>query len=325
MIRDLTTKAKAGFYQFGRFSPSAKVLDGAYWAVSTRKVVSSYSGNALNVRVGSVEADVAFDSSDEVSLSSPITVTSGSSSATTLGALTTGNLDAFVTIWYNQGSSQINAFQATTSLQPKIIASGVLQLNSNGDTSLLFDNHQHYMVCDDAVFRMQTSAAYGYSEHNDGSYGGGFTHILGQYVNGVEGRGGLGSGGFGHVAVFITSTGDTLAVRDRTSTGGHFDAASTVNPTIASFFKPPTQTGTAKWLQADTVIGKPTSGFSTEVTDTFDVVPQVLDTGVGGNTTGLAAKWDGFITEIIVMDGTFSESDWEAGFSEINDKYGVYS
>ena len=303
---------------------TSKVLDSAYWALSTRKVVSSYSGNALNVRVGSVEADVAFDSSNEVSLSSPITVTSGSSSETTLGGLS-GSGDAFVTIWYNQGSSQINAFQATTYLQPKIVSSGSLQLNSNGDTSLLFDNSQHYMVCDDAVFRTQTSAAYGYSEHNTGTFGGGFTHIAGQYVNGVEGRGGLGAGGFGHFGLFISGTGDTLVVRDRTSTGGHFSAATTVDPTIASFFKPPTQTGTAKWLQADTVIGKPTSGFSTEITDTFNVVPQVLDTGVGGNTTGLAAKWDGFITEIIVMDGTFSESDWEAGFSEINDKYGVYS
>jgi hypothetical protein len=55
-------------------------------AYSLRKVRSAYTGNAVQIRRTSdnVEVDVAFDGNDEVSTSSAITVTSGSSTATTL-------------------------------------------------------------------------------------------------------------------------------------------------------------------------------------------------------------------------------------------------
>jgi len=305
-------------------SPSG-VLNNAYFALSTRKVVSSYTGFAMKVRSDSVEANVSFDTNGVVSLSSPITITSGTSSSTTLGELVTDHGgDASVVTWYNQGSFNTNASQSITSRQPKIVVSGSLQQNSNGDTSILFDNHLRWLLTGSSVMRPETSAVYGYCEHNDGSYGGGLTHIMAQYTGSGAGRGGLGSGGFGMVA-FVNGT-DTLVVRDSQHQGGNFSAATTTDPTIASYFKTPSTAGTAKWLQADTVRGKPTSGFGTGVTDTFSgVTPLNIVTGIGGGDDSLAAKWDGFITEVISFDGTFSEDDWNTGFSEINDFYGVYS
>ena len=305
-----------------------KVLDSAYFALSTRKVVSSYTGNAMKVKVGSVEADVAFDSSDEVSLSSAITVTSGSSSATTLGGLTTGNLDARVVTWYNQGSASIDAAQSIESRQPRIVASGNLQLNSNGDTSLLFNNHTNWMICNGQVFTNDLSAIYGYSEHNDGFYGGGLTVLCAQYSFGVQGRGGFGASSNGQsFNIIVTTEGaDLLRSRDWVSEGGNFDVNDSVNPTIASSYKTPALSGNAKWMQADTVNGKPTSGFGTNATSTFNnILHAPVDTQIGGGNETFAAKWDGYITEIITMKGTFSESDWESGFSEINDQFGVYS
>ena len=64
--------------------------------------------------------------SREVSASSPITVTSGSSTATTFGGFLTegGSHDAFVTTWYDQSGNNNDASQPLDDAQPKIAENG---------------------------------------------------------------------------------------------------------------------------------------------------------------------------------------------------------
>ncbi len=105
-------------------------------AFSLRKVKADYSGNAVQIRRSSDEAevDVAFDSEGKVSNSSLVTdVTEesesggtqvASSGATTLGDFINGT-DAFVVTWYDQAGSN-NAVQLTSASQPQIASSGSL-------------------------------------------------------------------------------------------------------------------------------------------------------------------------------------------------------
>jgi hypothetical protein len=117
-------------------------------AYSLRKVKASYSGNAVQIRRSSdqAEVDVAFDSEGKVSNSSLVTdVTeeseSGgtqvvSSGATTLGDFISGT-DAFVVTWYDQAGSN-DATQTTSANQPVIAESGTLLTNSMGTPTLKF-------------------------------------------------------------------------------------------------------------------------------------------------------------------------------------------
>ena len=117
-------------------------------AFSLRKVKASYSGNAVQIRRSSdqAEVDVAFDSDGKVSTSSLVTdVTEesesggtqvASSGATTLGDFINGT-DAFVVTWYDQTDNN-DAVQLTSANQPKIASSGTLldHINFDGDTFL---------------------------------------------------------------------------------------------------------------------------------------------------------------------------------------------
>ena len=80
-------------------------------AYSLRKVRSAYTGNAVQIRRTSdnVEVDVAFDANDEVSDSSAITVTSGSSTATTIEDFLTED----VTIYQSDFSSGTTGWSGT--------------------------------------------------------------------------------------------------------------------------------------------------------------------------------------------------------------------
>ena len=98
-------------------------------AYSLRKLNSSYSGPAINVRRTSPTAasqDIGFTAAGVLDV----------------GALSTfcGSGDGFVQIWYDQSGNGRNASQASTALQPKIFSSGfTLYVNSkpavqfNGD------------------------------------------------------------------------------------------------------------------------------------------------------------------------------------------------
>lgn len=115
-------------------------------AYSVRRLSGSYNGALMEVRrtvsAVTVTADVAYDSNNELSLDSLITVTSGSSSATNLGEFVGasgysdpdslgGGQDAFVRTWYDQSGNSLDFVQTTTANQPQIISSGSL-ITANG-------------------------------------------------------------------------------------------------------------------------------------------------------------------------------------------------
>ena len=140
---------------------------GAAAAFSLRKLSSTYSGPALQIRRASdnVEVDVSFDDNGVVSLNSAVTnvteETSGTSpdpdstSATTLGefvanasytdADSLGSTDsALVQRWYDQSGNSNGATQNTAGSQPTIVSSGVL-VTENGNPAMQFDGTDDFM------------------------------------------------------------------------------------------------------------------------------------------------------------------------------------
>lgn len=127
-------------------------------AYSVRKVVSTYTDAVVEVRrtvsAVTVEADVAFDG-DTITLDSPVTITSGTSSATTLGQFVAASgytdvdslgsaQDAFVTTWYDQAGSN-HATQATAGSQPKIYDASTGLVTENGKVALDFDGSDDHL------------------------------------------------------------------------------------------------------------------------------------------------------------------------------------
>ena len=125
-------------------SPFVGLLDtfpGATMAYSVRKLRSAYTGNALRVRRSSdnAEQDIGFVGAD----------LDTSSLLSFVGA---GN--GFVTTWYDQSTSGINPVQATTTKQPKIVSSGVVE-TINGKPALLFDGVDDFMKTPTATTTLQ--------------------------------------------------------------------------------------------------------------------------------------------------------------------------
>jgi hypothetical protein len=93
-------------------------LSGSAGAFSLRKLKSSYSGNAIQVRRGSdnTTQDIGFVNNEL--------------DTTTLNTFC-GGTDGFVTIWYDQSGNANNVVQTTASKQPKIYDSitGIYLLN----------------------------------------------------------------------------------------------------------------------------------------------------------------------------------------------------
>jgi hypothetical protein len=126
---------------------------GAAAAYSLRKLSSTYSGPALQVRRASdnVEVDVSFDTNGVVSLNSPVTNVPEETSGSSQGSTTATNLGEFVAdagytdvdslgsadsalvqCWYDQSSNSNDATQTTATKQPKIYdgTGGVVTENS---------------------------------------------------------------------------------------------------------------------------------------------------------------------------------------------------
>lgn len=104
--------------------------------------VSGYTGPCMRVRRDSdnVEADVGFDTSDELSLTSPISNTSDAQSYTDFSDFVdhTGTpATAFVRWWYDQSGNSVDAGQSTAPDQPTIYNGGALLIR-NGKPILTF-------------------------------------------------------------------------------------------------------------------------------------------------------------------------------------------
>ena len=106
--------------------------------------VPSYSGDCMRVRRASdnVEADVGFDASNELSLTSPISNTSDALSYTDLADFVdhTGTpTDAFVRYWYDQSGNANDAGQIIAGSQPQIYDATTGLITENGKPALDFD------------------------------------------------------------------------------------------------------------------------------------------------------------------------------------------
>ena len=101
-----------------------------HWAYSTRKIVSTYSGPCLRVRRTSddAEQDIEFGADGWLDEASLLSFCAGT--------------DGYVVTWYNQSSrgSVADVTNATASLQPLIVSSGVLQATTpNGKPTIFFN------------------------------------------------------------------------------------------------------------------------------------------------------------------------------------------
>ena len=93
-------------------------------AYSVRKVVSSYTGSAMQVQSASATLDIGFDSNGNLDTASL--------------ASFAGSGNAFVKIWYDQSGNGRDASQATAINQPQIVSSGGVILK-NGKPAVQFE------------------------------------------------------------------------------------------------------------------------------------------------------------------------------------------
>jgi hypothetical protein len=110
---------------YSSFSFLLDTYTGAAVAYDLRKLRSAYSGNCIRVRRSSdsTEQDIGFVS-NVLDTASLLTFT--------------GAGDGFVTTWYDQSTNSRNQIQSTATKQPKIVSSGVVELD-NGKPCILFD------------------------------------------------------------------------------------------------------------------------------------------------------------------------------------------
>ena len=112
---------------FTQNTPLLDTYSGAAAAYSLRLLDSTYTGSAIRVRRSSdnTEQDIGFNvfgELDTVSLSA-----------------FAGTSDAFVKVWYDQSGNSNDATQTDTAKQPKIVSSGVVEVDANGNKIAFFD------------------------------------------------------------------------------------------------------------------------------------------------------------------------------------------
>ena len=146
------------FLGYGASGGSSLLLDnltGVALAYSTRKLRTAYSGSALRVRRSNdnTEQDIGFDGSGNLDTSSL--------------ASFVGSNSGYVVTWYDQSGNAVDATQATTSAQPRIVNAGTNDtINSKvsprwtgGSQRLVFTSTQSNPVSVYMVNRFNSYAA----------------------------------------------------------------------------------------------------------------------------------------------------------------------
>ena len=182
-----TTVINTGYIGFNKFFgneiPILDIFPTAHHAFSLRKLRSAYTGACLRIRrttttpsVTTTTVDLSFDSNNTISLNSTITYVSGTATtATNLGqfcaSIVNGytnpdgvntNQNIFVVTWFDQSGNGKNVTQATAGNQPRIVATGVLEVKNSKpairflsasstnlfltDTSMNINNLSQYIV-----------------------------------------------------------------------------------------------------------------------------------------------------------------------------------
>ena len=133
-------------------APPLDTYSGAEAAYSVRLLRTLYTGPALRIRRSGddIEADVEFDSNNEISLTSPISNAS-SGTYTDLADFvdhSTTPRDAFCVEWKDQSGNGNDATQPTaggSGLQPKLYDATTGLIITNGKPGLEFDNTNDYL------------------------------------------------------------------------------------------------------------------------------------------------------------------------------------
>lgn len=198
-VRSYCTNAAGTFYgnALAPFttlaSPNSKPIFGsynAYHAYSLRLIGQGYTGPCIKVRRSisgvNVYADVLFNGStlnSTISLASTINITSGTSSATTLGQLAaapgfsnpdgvSANQSIVVNTWFDQSGNNKHLVQASLAASPFIVTTGNLEVKDGNvavnfpgahsvaltDTSVPFNNLSCYVVINTISATTGTSA-----------------------------------------------------------------------------------------------------------------------------------------------------------------------
>lgn len=159
-------------------------------AYSLRKLKTTYSGFCLRVRRTSgttTIVDVQFNpNTNTINLNSPITIFSGTTTATTLGQFAaiavygtadpgiTANQNIFVVTWYDQSGNGKNTTQSNTALQPRLVSSATADLErSGGKVAVRFvKSSSNYLVIADTTANINQMSSY----------------FVGQYITTVNGN-----------------------------------------------------------------------------------------------------------------------------------------
>ena len=138
---------RVGGQRFGSgVAPYVGLLDtypNAAAAYSLRLLKSDYTGNAIRVRRSSdnAEQNIGFDGSGNLDTSALTSFCSGT--------------NGFVTTWYDQSGSGVNATQTTAVNQPQIVSSGAILLQ-NAKPTIVFSGFANSLTLSSNIYNNTT-------------------------------------------------------------------------------------------------------------------------------------------------------------------------
>ena len=251
------------------------------------------------------EANVAYDSNNELSLDSPITPDTGSS--TTLGEFVglgtnpdglASPADAFVVTWTDQSGNANDATQATLVDQPQVITAGVIEVD-NGKPALNMTGTTEYLS---APIFYQATTAYinAYYVHTNTTFNGN------GYLVGTDQQ------DLGFISTQFLANAGLYAVR------GAFTSITTPATLNQQYVRVDEITRTSLDIYQNSTLGA--TGVDADADFTMPTNNLLIGTGVPGNVVGY---FRGYMQEVIfyAIDKSGSRTSIE---TDINTFYSIY-
>lgn len=290
----ITLSATYGNTTAGR-SFNLYLLPPAAAAFSTRLAVLGYAGSALKVRHGSTnaEANIAFDSDGTVSPASVAKITAVGTSGWSLNQEMTfsafyAGASVFVKTWYDQSGNGVDAIQATTSSQPRIVNAGSMDVIS-GRAAINFDTTLVRFVQTGAFDLASGRKFYVTAVTQSSTYR---TFKRAYVCRAGYPLGYLGGGNIDGTVTSIAGSVTTTAPRITVTSGGHI---------LSQIFS-------TAGLAAD-VNGILLDGGSLQTLPTQSGALCTTGINIGGNGTNAVETWDGNIAELIFIPGAVTATD----------------
>lgn len=137
------------FSFYGSTASAQYIMDkvaGAFFGVSFYKLRAAYTGFCCRIRVASTLTDIGFVG-DFVDTAAMLAAAGGG--------------DAFIETWYDQSGNGYNVVQAVSGQEPRIVNSGVLELDTNGELGARFDGTNDRLVSATFPLQGQPYSVYG--------------------------------------------------------------------------------------------------------------------------------------------------------------------